>query len=400
MAGIPGVKEGSIIEGILAMYCALVLMDPDNGSDSGAILSKINSMRVDTGLSDDQKRITLSKQYPKDNDFGFPTVNITQDQIPLELKGTIGAGKYFQQTGKREGLVKPPDFIRVGILINLKPKESAPAYGKSYLTEYLERGLDYGNLAKKVNALLKNNKSMLYRKLIVAKNRFLKNNRSDFVEYQVISDGVAGEQQDNIKADMSITVKANGQVLDQFQIDISVKSESTTVANLGIVDGLTNLYSLLGVKPQDKVAADKILSEINALKGEAKLESCSMLFQLIARNIKEANGNPDMTGRLFRFLEGAIFGRDFAQVVDIQKAKVKEIDISSFRSLESFGGKNGGRMKLIAMPTAGDIRFVPEGNPSSKFLFKFRIKRRNYKPPKEGKYVEKIMLEVGPVVYS
>lgn len=48
-------KEGSVIEGIFAMYCALVLIDPDDGSDINKIKSKIRNMRLNSQLREESK---------------------------------------------------------------------------------------------------------------------------------------------------------------------------------------------------------------------------------------------------------------------------------------------------------------------------------------------------------
>ena len=43
-----GIKEGSVMEGIFAMYCAAYLIDPKSGRSSTAIEGFINDLRVDT----------------------------------------------------------------------------------------------------------------------------------------------------------------------------------------------------------------------------------------------------------------------------------------------------------------------------------------------------------------
>ena len=50
MAG--NIKEGSVMEGIFAMYCAAYLIDPNNGKSDSAIENFINDLRVDTQLGD------------------------------------------------------------------------------------------------------------------------------------------------------------------------------------------------------------------------------------------------------------------------------------------------------------------------------------------------------------
>ena len=42
------IKEGSVMEGIFAMYCAAYLIDPQSGRNKNKIESFINDLRVDT----------------------------------------------------------------------------------------------------------------------------------------------------------------------------------------------------------------------------------------------------------------------------------------------------------------------------------------------------------------
>ena len=44
------VKEGSVMEGLFAMYCAAVLIDPDNGDSKREVTRFINSLAVNTQL--------------------------------------------------------------------------------------------------------------------------------------------------------------------------------------------------------------------------------------------------------------------------------------------------------------------------------------------------------------
>ena len=46
------IKEGSVMEGIFAMYCAAYLIDPASGRNKTAIEGFINDLRIDTQLGD------------------------------------------------------------------------------------------------------------------------------------------------------------------------------------------------------------------------------------------------------------------------------------------------------------------------------------------------------------
>ena len=44
------IKQGSVMEGIFAMYCAAYLVDPEDGKNKTAVASFIDDLRVDTTL--------------------------------------------------------------------------------------------------------------------------------------------------------------------------------------------------------------------------------------------------------------------------------------------------------------------------------------------------------------
>ena len=46
------IKQGSVMEGIFAMYCAAYLIDPDNGKNISEMEGFINDLRIDTTLGD------------------------------------------------------------------------------------------------------------------------------------------------------------------------------------------------------------------------------------------------------------------------------------------------------------------------------------------------------------
>ena len=44
------IKQGSVMEGIFAMYCAAYLVDPEDGKSKSSIEGFINDLRIDTTL--------------------------------------------------------------------------------------------------------------------------------------------------------------------------------------------------------------------------------------------------------------------------------------------------------------------------------------------------------------
>lgn len=387
-----GVKEGSIMEGILAIYIAMILADPNDGENINELKGNIDKFRKQTVLKEGlNPRIGIKKEFPKDDDLGYD-IAVGDSKVNQFMKQ--GQPYIIQQ---REG--KPADFIQVALEVYLKPAEVYPGFGDEY-DRYAEQKKDYGKLAKKIDTMIASKKSILFRKIIQAKRRFLMNKNTDVVRYEVLADGVTGEQADgNIKADIMVKIIANGRELVRDQINLSVKSDSTTVQNAGIVKGLQSMYDVIGPPKSKSSMAKKLMEDISKAKGEAKLQYVSAMFDLLGENLSNASGT-DFTNRAFNFLEEAIFGDDMAQVIDLTSTggKVKEIEPGQFKAYRKYG--NAGKpVKLKAQKSPSDIRILPEGEKATNFLFKFRFKRRNYKDG-SGQYVEKIMIETGKLAYS
>jgi len=387
-----GVKEGSIMEGILAIYIAMILADPNDGENINELKGNIDKFRKQTVLKEGlNPRIGIKKEFPKDDDLGYD-IAVGDSKVNQFMKQ--GQPYIIQQ---REG--KPADFIQVALEVYLKPAEVYPGFGDEY-DKYAEQKKDYGKLAKKIDTMIASKKSILFRKIIQAKKRFLMNKNTDVVRYEVLADGVTGEQADgNIKADIMVKIIANGIELVRDQINLSVKSDSTTVQNAGIIKGLQSMYEVIGPPKSKANMAKKLMEDISKAKGEAKLQYVSAMFDLLGENLSKASG-ADFTDRAFNFLEEAIFGDDMAQVIDLTSTggKVKEIEPGQFKAYRKYG--NAGKpIKLKAQKSASDIRILPEGEKATNFLFKFRFKRRNYKDG-SGQYVEKIMIETGKLAYS
>lgn len=387
-----GVKEGSIMEGILAIYIAMILADPNDGENINELKNNIDKFRRQTVLKEGlNPRIGIKKEFPRDDDLGYD-VAVGDPKINSSMKQ--GQPYIIQQ---KDG--KPADFIQVALEVYLKPAEVYPGFGDEY-DKYAEQKKDYGKLAKKIDTMIASKKSILFRRIIQAKRRFLMNKTTDVVRYEVLADGVAGEQADgNIKADIMVKIIANGRELVRDQINLSVKSDSTTVQNAGIIKGLQSMYEVIGPPKSKANMAKKLMEDISKAKGEAKLQYVSAMFDLLGENLSKASG-ADFTDRAFNFLEEAIFGDDMAQVIDLTSTggKVKEIEPGQFKAYRKYG--NAGKpIKLKAQKSTSDIRILPDGEKATNFLFKFRFKRRNYKDS-SGQYVEKIMIETGKLAYS
>ena len=388
-----GVREGSIIEGIMAMYIAMIFCDPDDGQDMNKVKRNINKLRQETVLQEEiNPRIGIKRFFPNDDDLGFQVA-----------KGDSKLNEYLEE-GQKYFIQKkddnPADYIQVGLEVYLKPAEVFPGFGEEF-KKYIDEKKDYGKLAKKVDNLLESRGSILFRRLISAKKKFLQNKKVDVIKYSVIADGVTTEKSDgSIKADIVVKIIANGKELVNDQINISVKSDSSTVANLGVIKGLESMHSIISPRGRNASKANALLSNIKTAQRNAKLQHISALFDLLSESLTN-NNDPKFTDRAFNFIESAVFGDDMAQVVDVKffGGNVKEIQPGRLSAYRKYGNK-GKPVKLYAKRTATDIRIMPKGETKdSNYLYKFRFKMRNYSDG-SGKYIAKVMIETGKLAYT
>ena len=388
-----GVREGSIIEGIMAMYIAMIFCDPDDGQDMNKLKRNINKLRQETVLQEEiNPRIGIKRFFPNDDDLGFQVA-----------KGDSKLNEYLEE-GQKYFIQKkddnPADYIQVGLEVYLKPAEVFPGFGEEF-KKYIDEKKDYGKLAKKVDNLLESRGSILFRRLISAKKKFLQNKKVDVIKYSVIADGVTTEKSDGtIKADIVVKIIANGKELVNDQINISVKSDSSTVANLGVIKGLEAMHSIISPRGRNASKANALLSNIKTAQRNAKLQHISALFDLLSESLTN-NNDPKFTDRAFNFIESAAFGDDMAQVVDVKffGGNVKEIQPGRLSAYRKYGNK-GKPVKLYAKRTATDIRIMPKGETrDTNYLYKFRFKMRKYSDG-SGKYIAKVMVETGKLAYA
>ena len=93
------IKQGSVMEGIFAMYCAGYLVDPQDGKNKKAIANFIDDLRIDTTLGQladkTKKSVDYSNTFPAHSapaKKNFKEVSIVTGQ---KAKGMIkGSEKY------------------------------------------------------------------------------------------------------------------------------------------------------------------------------------------------------------------------------------------------------------------------------------------------------------------
>lgn len=395
-------KEGSVLEGIFAMYCALILIDPEDGKDTSFLRREITSMRMATQLvrstRSDAQLVTLEKFFPKDENFGF------------DLDSTR---RWFLMPGRLEN--SPSDKVQCELNVTLKADETARAFGDNFRAL---NGGDFGKIARKLERLISSKGTFFFKKLINAKNKFLKNNRQDELVYKVIADGIAGESSGgNIKADITIKIIANGKEILKDQIDFSLKSDSVTVENRGMASGMEKLYEMFSknLSGQNKRDADVC---IEAIRQDARGRTIRRNPVITLYRLIRDNGLPSgtqMSDELWEWFLSATFGDDKAQVVDIGERRIKELEPGRINAIRKYGGGRDGSlelnedgtpklqpMKLIARSISSSrggepmIAFLPEGETAkSKMIYGVRLKVRPNSGENIGERETKLMIEAG-----
>lgn len=390
-------KEGSILEGIFATYCALILADPDDGRNMSVIRGKIRETRIQAQLREYLKPgtrtttrdITINKSFPKDDNFGYPVTNDERILPRVQNNSFIVPGRREYRDPETNRMVQsPPDSISVNLSVRLKASEVEEAYGRNL--DGMPPGTDYGRLESKITQLIESRGSMFFRKLIVAKNRFLKNNKTDTIQYQVIADGVAGEATGgNIKADVIIRITANNRSLLNETINFSLKSESSTIENVGLIRGVQEVYDMFSSSLRGQAARDaQILVQQLTSSRRVNRTALTAFFNLISNNLPSGTS---LTSQYFQYFKTKAFGSDKSQVVNITRRGLEEMNMGYIEYLEKFGAA-GSPLLLEVRATEGDIRFVGSNIAGEDFLFKIRLKR-------EHGEIKKMMIETGNLAH-
>jgi hypothetical protein len=305
---------------------------------------------------------------------------------------TTGRFKYtVVQDQQRKHPGKPADKFNVSFEMRLKPESVQGAFGKDYEVLY-KSSKDIGKLDKKIDQLIKSVENTSFvRKVNDAINSFLDNSVGEVVTFNVVSDGIAGESsggdiKGDITLDIQATKKRNTNVISSLKIPFSLKSESSTVANLAPYRGMLDIAKALGISWDAEKKYSRLSTPfVGAAEQKAKFELISKMYSDLKTQIISESNKPTFTRKSFEFLQKSIFGSDLAQVVDVRSSGVKEITIEYFNLLKT-------NVKLSVQSKDNNLVFVDKktGVP----IFKIRTKIR----PEANE--AKFYLEVGKGIYS
>ena len=306
----------------------------------------------------------------------------------------FSSGKFEYSVAKNVKVQKsknPADIFNVNLVVRLKEASVTGAYGKEYKMKY-SKASDIGNIGRKLDNLIESaqpNKSSYAKKLFEARDNFLENNVGETVNFNIIADGIAGESSGGaVKGDVTVSVEAQSSkgksnIFSQT-IPFSLKSESVTVANLSPYDGMIDIAKAFNLqwKNVDKYAEIKKRALTPAEKRH-KFKLIRMMYDELRKMI--VNNKIDISNRAFNFLQDAIFGKDLADVVDMQKSGVKEITYEYFSKLKK-------STKLRVSSSGNNVVF--SDSKTNAPIFQLRTKLL------EDRNEAKFYLEVGRGIYK
>ena len=385
-----GIKQGSVMEGIFAMYCAAYLVDPEDGKNKKAIENFIDDLRVDTTLGKlidkTKKSVDYNNIFPahfKPAKKHFSPITIVKgtkaktlikdsekyDTLSKVLKNNED---YFESIGTKNFL----DFSQVELKVRVKEAETGAYYGpnlKKILDEEKKKdGVKdekYNDIKKKMLYLINNNQTAFFRSLKGAKQKYIKNNKNDVVKWTVDADGIAGETSGgSIKQDVTIQVFANGRRIIRSELNFSLKSDSVSIHGGGIYNSMPEIFEMFEKTIGSTKAKEgrKYLKSITTEKGheESSKAAINSVWRLVGEGIPK-NVDTKLSDHFWDILERRLFGDKNSydgniQLLEMNKKELREITREQFTKLRNSG------VKLFPKWIANDN--LNEATPGSIFI--------------------------------
>ena len=411
-----GIKQGSVMEGIFAMYCAAYLVDPEDGKNKKAIEKFIDDLRVDTTLGKlidkTKKSVDYNNTFPahaKPAKKHFSPITIVtgtkaktlikdSEKYSTLSKVLKNTDDYFESIGTKNFL----DFSQVELKVRVKEAETGAYYGpnlKKILDEEKKKdGVKdekYNDIKKKMLFLINNNQTAFFRSLKGAKQKYIKNNKNDVVKWTVDADGIAGETSGgSIKQDVTIQVFANGRRIIRSELNFSLKSDSVSIHGGGIYNSMPEIFEMFqGIIQKSRVSeGKKYLKSITTEKGheETSKAAINAVWRLVGEGIPKS-ANTKLSDHFWDILERRLFGDKNSyegniQLLEMNKKELREITREQFTKLRNSGVKLFPKWIANDNPneaTPGSIFILPQypGNGGGKVdetnhkmsMFKIRV---------------------------
>jgi len=292
---------------------------------------------------------------------------------------------------------KPEDKIKVILTVRLKPSSVSEAFGPQYELLYKE-SRDVGNINQKIDQLITQTNTNYRRRIETIKTNFLKNNQSDVVDIDIIADGIAGESSGGlIKGDIDVKVTINGKESMDDRLSFSLKSGSKTLANLSPFNGMMDVVSRFGITLKDRKKYEELLGKTLAsaktsAEKRMKVELIEELYSEIKNALKSKSGTPQFSNSAYELFKDSAFGSDLAEVVDINKTKIKEMNVDAINQLQQ------SKEKVTCTISGNNMKFLVK----NKELFQMRFKKRAEEIGSNDYAIKelKFYIEAGPAAYS
>ena len=308
------------------------------------------------------------------------------------------------QTGRYETIVRrfsegnPKDNIEVKLIVRLKYQSTMDAFGPNFEI-MLEKASDVGNIGRKIDTLISYTNSKYRAKIKRIRDAYLKNNESDDVAITITADGIAGETSGGeVKGDLDVDVVINDKTYLDERLNFSMKSGSKTLANLSPFNGMMDILRRFNIQLTDEEKYRKLLGEVLATartpqEKKLKVQTIKELYSDVKKGLAGLSSTPQLKQAAFQLFRDVTFGTDLAEVVDVDKTKVKEITLDGINKLEE-------ETTSVEAGMVGDnIKF--RLNPSNEVLFQLRFKNRSSSVNGEFNIKElKFYVEAGKAAYA
>ena len=360
------IKQGSVMEGIFAMYCAAFLVDPEDGKSKKSIEGFINDLRVDTTLGTlaDKKKKSIdyhntfpAHSAPAKKNFK-PITIVTGKEAKEMIKESekydslssilVNAEDYFESVGTA-GYI---DFSQVELKVRVKEAETGAYYGpnlKKLIEKEKKKGKvkddKYNAIKTKMLYLINNNQTQFFKDLKTAKHKYLKNSENDSVKWTVDADGIAGETSGgSIKQDVTIQIFADGKRIIRSELNFSLKSDSVSIHGGGIYNSMPEIFDMFKkLMPTRVDEGKKYLKSITTQKGheETSKDAINAIWRLVGEGVP-TNVNTKLSNHFWGILEKRLFGASGSyqgkmQLLEMNKKELREITKKQFTKLKKSG---------------------------------------------------------------
>lgn len=293
---------------------------------------------------------------------------------------------------------RPQDQIKVTLIVRLKYESTNMAFGPNYEPLYAKSS-DIGNIDRKIDNLITFTKTHYQNLIRRTKDSYLKNNKSDKVDIVINADGIAGESSGgDIKGDLEVIVTMNGVKQLDRNLNFSLKSGSKTLANLSPFNGMMDILKRFGItldeeKKYRTVLGEQLAQARTPAEKKLKVDTIKDLYRDTLKALEISSSTQGFKDKAFQLFKDMTFGSDLANVVDIDKSKIKEITVEHINQLQE------STTSVEVQKKADNLKFVIK--PLNKELFQLRFKKRVVGAGEDFQIKElKFYVEAGPAAYA